>query len=328
MATSELVSAPVAAEYTAALDGVAWYDGSAGGRLRLTGRDRADLLHRLSTNDIRQIAPGSGARTVVVNHNARIIDLLTVYALPEHLLVTTSPGQHAAVINLLRRNIFFQDRVVVEDLTGTTVAYHLYGPQAASFVAGICTVDPRDWPLHHIQAVEIAGAQGWLARTLPIGGDGFIIFGRAEDREALEGVLAPVPRLSEATYDVLRVEQGYGAFGHELSLEYIPLETRLTDAVSFTKGCYVGQEIIARMESRNRLAKQLMGLRLPRAVPAGGKLTRDGKEMGDLTSVVESPRFGTIALAYVRTAAAEPDSRLEVGEGVVAEVVELPFTAA
>ena len=114
------------------------------------------------------------------------------------------------------------------------------------------------------------------------------------------------PQLSAATFDVLRVEQGYGAYGNELSLDYIPLETRLTDAVSFTKGCYVGQEIIARMESRNRLAKQLMGLAAGSGCSAGGKLQRDGKEMGDLTTVVESPRFGSIALAYVRTAAAEP----------------------
>jgi folate-binding protein YgfZ len=321
MTVSELVAAPVATEYTAALEGVVWYDASAIGRLRLTDRDRADLLHRLST-------PGNGTRTALVNHHARIVDLLTVYALPEHLLVTTSPGQNAAVVNLLRRNIFFQDRVKVEDLTETTVAYDLYGPRAAELVAEISTIDPSDWPLHHIQAATIAGAQGWIARTLPIGGDGFALFGRVEDREALEGALAMVPRLGESTFDVLRVEQGYGVFGRELSLDYIPLETRLTDAVSFTKGCYVGQEIIARMESRNRLAKQLMGLRLARAVPAGGKLSREGKEMGDLTSVVESPRFGSIALAYVRTAAAEPGTTVEVADGVSAEVVELPFTQA
>lgn len=326
MTLSELVSTPVAVEYQAALEGVVWYNASTSGRLRLTERDRADLLHRLSTNDTRSIAPGTGLRTVLVNHNARIIDVLTVYALPEHLLVTTSPGQHAAVINLLRRNIFFQDRVGVEDLTETTVAYHVYGPQAAALLAKMSTVDPSDWPLHHIQAAEISGAQGWIACTLPIGGAGFIVFGRTEDRELLEAALADVPQLSAATFEVLRVEQGYGAYGTELSLDYIPLETRLTDAVSFTKGCYVGQEIIARMESRNRLAKQLMGLRLVQAVAAGGKLRRDGKEMGDLTTVVDSPRFGPIALAYVRTAAAEPGTSIEVAEGVTAEVIELPFT--
>ena len=328
MTTSELVSTPLAAEYAAALDGVAWYNASAYGRLRLTGRDRADLLHRLTTNDIRGLAAGSGARTALVNHNARIVDLLTVYALPEHLLVTTSPGQNTSVAHLLRRNIFFQDQVGLEDLTDTTIAYHLYGPRAAELVAQWSAIDPSPWPLHHIQAVTVAGAQGWVARTLPIGGAGFVLLGRTEDREVLEGALSDVPRLGEATFDVLRVEQGHAAFGHELSLEYIPLETRLTDAVSFTKGCYVGQEIIARMESRNRLAKQLVGLRLARPVAAGGKLSREGKEVGDLTSVVESPRYGPIGLAYVRTAAVEPGTIVEAADGVAGEVVELPFRSA
>jgi folate-binding protein YgfZ len=124
------------------------------------------------------------------------------------------------------------------------------------------------------------------------------------------------------------VEAGHGAFGRELSEEYIPLETGLWDAISFNKGCYVGQEIIARMESRGRLAKQLCGLRLPEGLPDGlalpAKLDAAGKEAGDLTSVVESPRHGLIGLAYVRSAHAEPGGRLAVG-GADAEVAELPF---
>jgi aminomethyltransferase len=323
--TKRIQPAAATADYEAVQSGVARYDATARGRLRFTQRDRADLIHRLSTNDVRKLTPGDGTRTVLTNHNARIIDLLTVYALPEHLLVTTSPDQRGTVLNLFRKNIFFNDRVGLEDITDETVEYQLYGPQAAAFVGKISGLDVGDWPLHHIQAASLGGSQGWIARIPPLGGDGFAIFGRAEDRAAIEALLEPVTPLQPATYDTLRVEQGYPAPGRELSLEYIPLETRLTDAVSFTKGCYVGQEIIARMESRNRLAKQLMGLRLARMVEAGGKLQRDGKETGDLTSVVESPRFGPIGLAYVRTAAAEPGTVVQVADGVDAEVVELPF---
>ena len=122
MTTTERVPpAPMAADYQAVQTAVACYDASANGRLRLTERDRAELLHRLSTNDIRQLNPGDGTRTVLVNHHARIIDLLTVYALPEHLLVATSAGQGEAVLRMLRKNIFFNDRVVVEDLSAETV---------------------------------------------------------------------------------------------------------------------------------------------------------------------------------------------------------------
>jgi aminomethyltransferase len=312
-------------DYAALQKGVVCYDASSNGRLRLTEADRAELLHRLSTNDIRKLSSGDGTRTVLVNHNARIIDLLTVYALPEHLLVVTSPAQRAAVLNLFRKNIFFRDRVVVEDISAETVEYHLYGAQAAEFVSEISSLDPADWPLHHIQAITLSDAQAWLARIHPLGRYGFAILGRTEDREAIEAVISSAVPLEDATYEIARVEHGYPAFGRELSLEYIPLETRLMDAISFNKGCYVGQEIIARMESRHRLAKQLMGLRLTRMVEPGGKLQLDGKEVGDLTSVVDSLRCGPIGLAYVRMAAAEPGTVVQVADGVDAEVVELPF---
>ena len=315
--------------YAAVLEDVAVYDASAHGRLRLSGRNPASLVHRLSTNDVERLTPGDGTRTVLINHNARIIDLLTVYALPEHLLVVTSAPQREAVETLIRKNIFFMDRIVVEDVTANTVQLHLYGPNAAGRVKDITGIDPSSWPLHHVQAASFgSGAampQGWVARILPLGGDGFALFARAEDRAVLDSLLSDVMALSAATFDVLRIEQGYGASGQELSLEYIPLETRLNDAISFNKGCYVGQEIIARMDSRQRLAKQLMGLRLSQPVEAGGKLFRDGKEAGDLTSTTMSPRFGPIGIGYVRTASAEPGTTVEVAEGVQAEVVALPF---
>jgi tRNA-modifying protein YgfZ len=314
------------AAYGAALQDVVCYDASASGRLRLLDRDRADLLHRLSTNDIKQLHPGEGIRTVLTNHHARIIDLLTVYALPEHLLLVTSPAQSSAVHNLFRRNIFFQDRVKVEDVSASIVQFELYGPNAARYLGEQLAVDPADWPMHHIEAVTFGNARGWLARALPLGGQGWRLFVNAEDRDAAEAALADIVRLDDSTYDLLRVEQGYPVYGRELSLEYIPLETRLVDAVSFSKGCYVGQEIIARMESRNRLAKQLMGLRLSAAVDGGGKLRHEGKEVGDLTSVVVSPRFGPIGLAYVRTAVAEPGTVVDIDADVTAEVAELPFT--
>ena len=194
MTLSELVSTPVAAEYQAALEGVVWYNASTGGRLRLTERDRADLLHRLSTNDTRSLTPGNGLRTVLVNHNARIIDVLTVYALPEHLLVTTSPGQHAAVINLLRRNIFFQDRVGVEDLTETTVGLSSVWTTSG----GVCSRNSRRSmrPTGHciiFRRLEIAEHRaGWHARcrsAVP----GLLCLDASRTARRIEAALADVP---------------------------------------------------------------------------------------------------------------------------------------
>ncbi len=311
--------------YQAALQQVVRVDEHARGRVRLVGEDRANLLQRLTTNDMVKLTPGDGSRTVLVNHHARILDVLTVYALPEHLLVTTNPGSGPAFSRFLQSKIFFNDKVTVQDLTAATMQVHLYGPEAAARVEQITSIDPRAWPLHHIQAASIAGIQVWLVRTLPIGGDGFAILGQREDEAIIQDALVSVPALDDATWELLRIEHGYGAHQREHSTEYIPLETGLTDAVSFTKGCYVGQEIIARMESRNRLAKRLMGLRLSQPVASGAKLLHKGKEAGDFTSSAVSPRFGAIGLAYVRTAAAVPGTILQVGDGIDAEVVELPF---
>lgn len=315
------------ATYRAAWEDVVWIDESSRGRARLTGRDRAELLQRLTTNDIVALAPGSGARTVLLNNAARILDLLTVYALPEQLLVTTAIGPGATLARFLRGKIFFNDQVAVEDLSDATGQLQLYGPRTASLIGRLTGLDVRDWPVHHVQAATIADAQAWIARTLPLGGDGFVIIAGHADLERIHTLLADVRPLDRATLEVLRIEQGHPAPRRELSTEYIPLETGLRDAICFSKGCYVGQEIIARMESRGRIAKRLMGLRLERLSAPGGHLRYEAKEAGDFTSAAASPRYGPIGLAYVRTAVAVAGTQVELPDGSHAEVVELPFTA-
>ncbi len=313
--------------YSAALEAVVRVDDTSSGRVRLTGPDRAALLQRLTTNDLGKLRPGEGTRTVLVNHHARILDVLTVYALPEHLLVVTQPGSGGQLGRFLQGKIFFNDKVTVEDIPTATAQLQLYGQEAAALIAELTSLDVQSWPVHHIQAATIGTAQVWIARTLPIGGNGFVVFAQNQDRQSVEAALVTVPLLDPATFEVLRIEHGYGAPRREHSTEYIPLETGLADAVSFSKGCYVGQEIIARMESRNRLAKRLMGLRLERAVEPGGKLLHADKEVGDLTSTAISPRFGPIGLGYVRTAMAVPGTVVQLSAGVTAQVVELPFTS-
>jgi folate-binding protein YgfZ len=371
-----MIHAPTTAppDYQAALDGAVLYEESDAGRIFMRGRDRADLLHRLSTGDILRLRPGQGTRSVLTTPIGRIIDLLTVHALEDALMIVASPGQGAAVFGHLKKNIFFNDQVALEPAGRSYGQFALFGPAAGTLLGQVAGVAIGDLPPHHIAPIDLGGAQALVAGRLPIGGLGFTLYIPAGALEAARAALlaAGAIRLSAESFEILRVERGYSAFGHELGQEYIPLETGLLDAVSFTKGCYVGQEIIARMESRNRLAKQLRGLKLatddrrpttedrrlriedssagvdeslssildPRSsadssavggrssvvVPA--KLGVDGKEAGDLTSVAVSPRFGPIALAYVRTAHAEPGSRVGVaGSELLGEVVELPFEA-
>ena len=315
-------------DYRAALEQSAMRDENAAGRMLLRGRDAANLLHRLSTNDIVSLRPGEGTSTVLTTAIGRIIDVLTAYRLDDGLFVTTSFNQGPLVYGLLKKNIFFNDQVTLEATGRSHGQLALYGPHATTALEQLAGTSLPDLPLHHHTEISLAGAPVRVARHEPIGGSGFTLIIPTEHVAAVQTALraAGVQPLSDEAFETLRVEQGRGAWGREWSQEYIPLETGLLDAISFSKGCYVGQEIIARMESRNRLAKKLRGLRLGQPVIAPAKLQVDGKEAGDLTSAVVSPRFGPIALAYVRTAHAEPGSTVSIaGSDVEGEVVELPF---
>lgn len=317
-----------AAEYDAALTGAAVLDTSAHGRIWMSDKDRASLLHRLSTNAIEQLQPGQGTRTVLTNHNGRIIDLLTVHALPEQLLLVTSPQQRSAVFQLLKGNIFFRDKVKLAAAHDSTGQFALYGPASADLLSRLIDAPVADLALHAVVAARIAAVAVWVARALPLAGEGFTLYVPVEGLAAVWTALlqAGVRPLGQNAYNILRVEAGYAAYGHELSLEYIPLETGLWDAVSFSKGCYVGQEIIARMESRNRMARQLRGLRLTGMVDTPRKLHVGGKEAGTLTSAVHSPRFGSIGLAYVRTAYLESGDSIGLADtDITGELVQLPF---
>jgi folate-binding protein YgfZ len=312
--------------YASALERAVIADERTAGRIFMRGRDRAALLHRLSTNDIERLKPGEGTLTVLTTPIGRIIDLLTVHALDDALLIVTSPDQGPPVFGHLRRNIFFNDQVTLEAAGRTHAQMALYGPKAACLIAEL-TGAAIDLPLHGITTTVIAGVRLLIARRKPIGGDSFTLYIPSDGYDAVyAALLTSATPIDSDTLDVLRIEQGYGAFGRELSQEYIPLETGLLDAVSFSKGCYVGQEIIARMESRGRLAKRLCGLQLSQPVTPPAKLVCDGRDAGDITSAAVSPRFGPIALAYVRTAYAEPGTVVGVeGTGVTGRVVELPF---
>lgn len=318
------------AEYAATQSGAALMALTHAGRVWMTDRDRAALLHRLSTNEIEQLQPGQGTQTVVTNHNGRIIDLLTVHAFPERLLLVTSPFQGPALLTLLRRNIFFNDKVKLEDASASLGQLALYGPQSRPLLQGLAGSDLGDLALYQTTELAINGVTTTVARIKPIGGAGFVLYAPAEQMGDLWAALigGGAQPLGQTAYDIARVEAGYPAYGRELSLDYIPLETGLWDAVSFKKGCYVGQEIIARMESRNRIAKLLRGLHLSGPVETPTKLVAGGKEAGDLTSVVHSPRYGWIGLAYVRSAHAAGGTQVGFANSDVSgEVIELPFCA-
>lgn len=301
-------------EYAAAHEGAVIYDASGLGRLRLTGKTRVDLIDRMSTNEVLSLTSGQGAATVLTTPIARIIDRILVYVRDDDLLVLTSPGAHAAVGNYFRRNIFYNDDVQVHDASDVIQIMSIYGVQANALAAKLAHQDVSELPLHHWRSID---SDVLIARIDPIAGDGYHVMSFAPDRlvtlwqQALNAGTQPI---GEQAFELLRIEACRPKFGVELSEAYIPLEVALWGDVSFSKGCYTGQEIIARMESRHRLAKQLVGLRSDGVIEAGKSIRVDGSTVGQVTSAMAHPHGGSIALGVVKPAQAEPGTRVQIGD--------------
>jgi tRNA-modifying protein YgfZ len=317
-------------EYAAARAGSVMIDASEWGRLTFTGRDRVDFLHRMSTNDLLHLAIGQGAGTVFTTPIARIVDRTVVYVRADDVLMLTSRGNQSRVAQWLRKYIFFNDDVQIKDLTGETGTISLYGAAAHQVISGMTNEDLSALPLHHWRAAQIAGSEVTIARADPLAGGGFhLICDRAAQPGVWQALLeAGIAPLSEETYQVLRVEAGQPEFGRELGDAYIPLEANLWNDVSFKKGCYTGQEIIARMESRQKLAKRLVGLRFDDYVTLPASLWIDAHEAGSVTSVVQSPALGWIGLGYLKSSGgvAAPVIQSRSADRVVSATVSvLPF---
>lgn len=289
------------------------------GMLKITGESRLDLIDRMSTQSVKTLQSGEGAATVLTTEIGRIIDRLILYASSDTVYALTSEGHADDVARYLLRFVFFQDDFHLQNISDDTTIWGVYGPQADERLAaaGFAEVD---LPLHHWQQAEVGGVTAYLHRTDAIAGKGYFVMCQTADQETLYAHLldAGLVVATEADFELLRIESGRPRFGHELTLDYIPLEAELWDDVSFHKGCYTGQEIIARMESRGRLAKRMVLLRPKAPVTEGAEITAGGKKAGTITSTAVGPD-GPVALGFVKTAVLDAGTPLMVGETAVVQ---------
>ncbi|MCY3916044.1 MAG: glycine cleavage system protein T [Chloroflexi bacterium] len=316
-----------AAEYAAADQGAILLDRSHEGRILLQGRDRLELVNRMSTNDVSRLALHEGAPTVFINANARILFRVVCFNLPRGLLLISEPGQGEALALLLRRSVFFGDQVAVEDISSETAHFALHG---AAVDAAIESLAPATRSIPALGVIEVETDVGNLiiARRKSICGGHWIVIadcdmGAHAHRLLLQsGGTAGLIAAGSLTFNCLRIRSGRPA-GLELSSDYIPLEVGLWDEISFSKGCYTGQEIIARMESRGRLAKTLVKVALSSMAPAPAPIYAQGKPAGTLTSSVQAPDGQIHALAALKVGSAQPNTDLTVGaDGLPARVVD------
>jgi len=301
--------------YEALERGAAWMNLSGRGRIAVRGRDRARLLHNLASNEVKRLAAGSGCYAFLLSPQGRIQADFTLLAFDDHMLLDTEPELREKVIQHIRRYIV-ADQVELEDVTASTGAIALEGPEAAHVLANAGGSAPTSDYQH---AAWGEGGEVTVARISLTGQPGFRIYAPLGEADGI------IRRLSEAgarpageeDARVVRMENGRPRYGEDIRDTSLPQETGQMRAVSFTKGCYLGQEIVERIRAQGHVNRKLVRLRLASTLPAaaGAKLTADGAEAGEITSSIYSPAQGSaIALAYLRTSYAAPGQAVTAGE--------------
>ena len=312
-------------EYHAAHSGAALRDAQASFRLYMRGADHLDFLHRMTSNDFHNLQLGHGLEAVFIEQRARILDLATCYRGPDATALILSPDSRPSIPAWLDRFIF-AEALELADRTDETAMFELIGPQAPQLVTHTLNADLSKLQDHQLLDSQVADGL-WLARTT---GPGLRAFGPPDAVKNLwqHFAAAGARPIGSETWEILRVEQGLPLLGRELTQDYNPWEAGLGRAIHLDKGCYIGQEVIARLDTYDKVKQHLVGLRLSAAeLPPTGQPLRDGtREVGRITSAVHSPTFGPIALAYVRRSACAEGTALDTG-GAQATVVSLPFSS-
>jgi tRNA-modifying protein YgfZ len=302
-------------EYANVTEACGLLDRSGRGKLALSGAGAKDFLQGQTSNDVEGLYTGTGCYSTFLTPKGKMLGDLRVLDTGDELLLDTERVTLQELFNMIRRFSIGYD-VALHKRTLERGLLSLIGPTAPSLQLPA--------PEHAHAVVEIGGVPARAIRT-DLGVD---LLCDSTDTEALRTVLiseAGAVPVSEEAAETVRVEHGRPRYGIDLDDTVIPQEAGLNErAVSFTKGCYVGQETVARLYYRGKPNRHLKGLRLQAPAHTGEELTFEGRTVGRIGSAVVSPRLGPIALALVRREAA-PGSEVTVGAGASAVVVELPF---
>lgn len=312
-------SAPHAAHAAAAA--AAWPTRVA---FRIGGRDAIAFLQRVVTADVSGLRPGGGVRTLLLDAHGHVIADLDLWADADGLVVGTHIAARERALQELARRVLRAD-VVLTPLADASLALH--GPAAGAVLASLGVEPPPPDPYAHRRAT-LDGMALHARRTEYVPGGLEVA---ASDQAAIAALLrrladtAQVEMLDGAQSEALRVEAGIAEWGAELTGAEFPQELGLEAAVSFEKGCYLGQETVARIQYRGHVNRLLRGLRLPGPARPGDVLYVDGRQAGTITSFAQSARHGAIALAWLRRAHAVAGTRVRLADEGEALVVALPF---
>jgi glycine cleavage system T protein len=328
-----------AAEYRAVRQGVGLCDLSPRGLVRVTGSERQRFLHAMVSNDTASLRPGEGRYATFLTHKGKLVADFVVYAETESYLLDMQPDAVRPFIEAIEPFVISED-VTFHDESATWGLLSLQGPQAAHLLALALAQQPPELAPYAHTHCSLAGHDLRLICRSHTGELGYELLAPLESLPALWAALWPHREACDGaavgleTLEVVRIEAGIPLYGHDMTDETMPLEANLEHAISYTKGCYIGQEVIARLESRGHVNRKLVGLLLKgTALPASGAtIVAADREVGWITSATYSPaRQQNIALAYLRREVWAPGTAVEIsspGATIGATVVQLPFYTA
>lgn len=320
-------------EYLILLSGCGIYDLGWRAHFRISGQDRVRWLNGMVSNNIRELAAGRGNYNFVLNPQGHIQGDLYVYNCGEYFLAGSERSQFQKLLTVLQRYIIM-DQVELTDLTDEFTAIGIQGPNAAELIAK-------------------AGLEGQLPDSLELkefiwNGQKLLATRMADERFLTYELWVP-PSEAASLWDALteadaspvgmdalemfRVAAGVPRYGLDIRERDLPQETGQLQALNFSKGCYIGQEIVERIRSRGNVHRCFTGFRIDGALPAtGSKVMLDGKEVGEVTSALQVPANAeenhTLALGYVRREAANPGTRVDINGATTATVSSVPFPEA
>ncbi|HEY0316726.1 MAG TPA: glycine cleavage T C-terminal barrel domain-containing protein [Solirubrobacterales bacterium] len=306
------------AEYRQLREECGLVDRSGRGVLLVSGPDGAEYLQGQLTNDVEALEPGEGLYAALLDRKGHMQgDLRVLRTKPDEILLDTEAEALPAVLRHLKMYSVGRD-VAVSDVSRERAILSLIGPRSVE-VAGTAAL-----PEHACEETSVGTVACLAVGTR----DGIDLIAAAADAERLTEVLrgAGAVAVSPQAAELIRIEAGVPRFGAEMGTETMPAEAGIVEeAVSFTKGCYIGQETVARLHYKGKPNRHLRGLRLSAPAAAGAAVRLGEKEVGRLGSAAVSPAFGPIGLAILRREA-EPGAEVVVGEdGVTAQVSDLPF---
>ena len=293
-------------------------DRSDRGKLMVSGADAIEYLQGQLTNDVEALSPGDGQYAALLDRKGHMqADMRVLCISPEEIWIDTEPEALEGARRHLETYKIGRE-VTIADLTAERAILSLIGPRSVEIAATAVL------PEHAGEATDVSGVDCFAVGTA----GGVDLIAKQADAGPLRDALlaAGAVEVGPGAAEVLRIEAGRPRFGAEMSSETMPAEAGIVeDAVSFTKGCYIGQEPVARLHYKGRPNRHLRGLELSAPAASGARLKLGEKEVGTIGSACVSPARGPIALAIVRREA-EPGAELNVGEdGVTARVVDLPF---